>query len=104
VSQIANSAIAATGVFAPAGRDEDTGASNSARGLPSVRRPADLTVFDGTRGGRADGAVRVVGTGFLQVNSAVYMRVGRNRGPWRCLVSDHGSNPSIMFMGTEGAS
>ncbi|MDW4500553.1 hypothetical protein R5H30_21375 [Sulfitobacter sp. D35] len=49
------------------------------------------------------GGVTVVGSEFSQANSAVYMRVGANGAPWRCLVSDDGSNPSTMFMGSEGA-
>lgn len=52
---------------------------------------------------RTDGAVSVVGTEFSQANSAVYMRVGANGAPWRCLVSNDGSNASVMFMGSEGA-
>lgn len=52
---------------------------------------------------RTIGGVRVVGSEFSQANSAVYMRVGSNGAPWRCLVSDDGSNPSVTFMGSEGA-
>ncbi len=49
------------------------------------------------------GGVTVVGSEFSEANSAVYMRVGENGAPWRCLVSDDGSNPSLMFVGSEGA-
>ena len=49
------------------------------------------------------GRVRVVGSEFSQANSAVYMRVGANGAPWRCLVGDDGSNPSVTFVGSEGA-
>ncbi len=49
------------------------------------------------------GGVRVVGSEFSEANSAVYMRVGANGAPWRCLVSEDGSNPTVMFMGSEGA-
>lgn len=49
------------------------------------------------------GGVRVVGSEFSQANSVVYMRVGANGAPWRCLVGDDGSNPSTMFMGSEGS-
>jgi len=49
-----------------------------------------------------DGAVRIVGSEFSQAATAVYMRVGANGAPWRCLVSTDGRNPSLMFMGTEG--
>jgi hypothetical protein len=51
---------------------------------------------------QTSGGVRVVGSEFSQANSAVYMRVGANGAPWRCLVSDDGRNPSLMFMGSEG--
>ena len=52
---------------------------------------------------QTSGGVTVVGSEFSQANSAVYMRVGANGAPWRCLVSDDGRNPSVMFMGSEGA-
>lgn len=52
---------------------------------------------------QTSGGVRVVGSEFSQAASAVYMRVGANGAPWRCLVSDDGRNPSTMFMGSEGA-
>ena len=51
---------------------------------------------------QTSGGVTVVGSEFSQANSAVYMRVGANGAPWRCLVSEDGSNPSVMFMGDEG--
>lgn len=50
-----------------------------------------------------DGAVRVAGTEFSQANSAVFMRVGDTGAPWRCLVSNDGRAPELMFMGSEGA-
>ncbi len=52
---------------------------------------------------QTSGGVRVVGSEFSQAASAVYMRVGENGAPWRCLVGNDGSNPSTMFMGSEGA-
>lgn len=48
------------------------------------------------------GGVRVVGSESSEAAHAVYMRVGANGAPWRCLVSSNGSNPSVMFMGNEG--
>ncbi|SIO43733.1 hypothetical protein SAMN05444722_2145 [Rhodovulum sp. ES.010] len=48
------------------------------------------------------GGVTVVGSEFSQANSAVYMRVGANGAPWRCLVSNDGRGPDLMFMGSEG--
>jgi hypothetical protein len=52
---------------------------------------------------QTDGGVEVVGSEFSQANSAVYMTVGPQKAPWRCLVSANGSNPSVQFMGSEGA-
>ena len=49
------------------------------------------------------GGVRVVGSESSEAAHAVYMRVGANGAPWRCLVSADGSNPSTEFMGSEGA-
>lgn len=52
---------------------------------------------------QTDGAVTIVGAEFSQAASAVYMRVGANGAPWRCLVSNDGTGASLMFMGDEGA-
>lgn len=52
---------------------------------------------------QTDGGVEVVGTEFSQANSVVYMTVGPQKAPWRCLVSANGTNPSVEFMGSEGA-
>ena len=53
---------------------------------------------------QTDGGVEVTGTEFSQANSAVYMVVGANRAPWRCLVSADGSgDPYLEFIGNEGA-
>lgn len=49
------------------------------------------------------GGVSVVGTEFSQAAVAVYMRVGANGAPWRCLTSNDGSGTDLMFMGSEGA-
>lgn len=49
------------------------------------------------------GGVTVVGSESSEAAHAVYMRVGANGAPWRCLVSADGSGPSTMFMGSEGA-
>ena len=48
------------------------------------------------------GGVRVVGSESSEAAHAVYMRVGENGAPWRCLVSADGRNPSTEFMGSEG--
>ena len=52
---------------------------------------------------QTDGGVTVVGTEFSQANSAVYMVVGTNQAPWRCLVSNDGRGAELMFLGSEGA-
>ena len=52
---------------------------------------------------QTDGAVVVVGGETSQAATAIYMRVGANGAPWRCLVSADGGNPSVEFMGSEGA-
>ncbi len=51
---------------------------------------------------QTSGGVRVVGSESSEAAHAVYMRVGSNGAPWRCLVSSNGANPSVMFMGNEG--
>jgi hypothetical protein len=48
------------------------------------------------------GGVRVVGSESSEAAHAVYMRVGENGAPWRCLVSADGRNPSLEFQGSEG--
>ncbi len=52
---------------------------------------------------QTSGGVTVVGSESSEAAHAVYMRVGTNGAPWRCLVSADGSGPSTMFMGSEGA-
>jgi hypothetical protein len=46
-----------------------------------------------------DGAVDIAASEFSQANSAVYMTVGPQRAPWRCLVSNDGVVQELMFMG-----
>jgi hypothetical protein len=48
-------------------------------------------------------AIEVTGTEFSQANSAVYMALGPQRAPWRCLVGNDGRGAEVMFMGSEGA-
>ena len=52
---------------------------------------------------QTSGGVTVVGGETSEAATAIYMRVGANGAPWRCLVGADGSNPSTMFMGSEGA-
>ena len=94
---------------------EDTGGSTAPGMMPAS--PNGPPFIEGTFGAsqaatnacqtalqsQVNGGVMVVGSEFSQANSAVYMRVGSNGAPWRCLVGDDGSNPELMFMGSEGA-
>ncbi len=52
---------------------------------------------------QTEGGVTVVGSETSEAATAIYMRVGANGAPWRCLVAPDGSNPELMFMGDEGA-
>lgn len=52
---------------------------------------------------QTEGGVMVVGSETSEAATAVYMRVGTNGAPWRCLVAPDGSGPDLMFMGSEGA-
>ncbi|MDU8911659.1 hypothetical protein [Aestuariicoccus sp. MJ-SS9] len=63
---------------------------------------AAVTACRTTLDAETDGDVVVVGSEFSEAATAVYMRVGANGAPWRCLVSGDGSNPSLMFVGNEG--
>jgi ABC-type glycerol-3-phosphate transport system substrate-binding protein len=95
-----------------AGCVEETGTTAMA---PSPSGPPFITTFDPSVSNAAVDACRnalqadvgssvnVVGTEFSQANSAVFMRVGSNGAPWRCLVSNDGRGPELMFMGSEGA-
>lgn len=106
-------ALGAAALASLAGCVEDT-AGGGGQMQPSPMSPPFITTFDASVGDAAvnacrnaldaqtDGAVQVVGTEFSQANSAVYMRVGANGAPWRCLVANDGRGPSLMFMGDEG--
>lgn len=104
--------IIATGALAVlAGCVEDTGSvMQTSPAGPSMRTTFDSAVSDSAVNScqnalaqQVDGGVSVVGTEFSQANSAVYMRVGSNGAPWRCLVSNDGSGAELMFLGSEGA-
>jgi hypothetical protein len=93
-----------------AGCVEDTGGM-----AVSPASPPMITTFDGSVSQAAisacvsavdaqtDGEVRLVGSEFSQANSAVFLRVGPNGAPWRCLTSNDGRVAEVMFMGSEGA-
>lgn len=92
-----------------AGCVEDTGSSSSFNPMfPSVGISPDvsqtavnacLNAVDA----QTDGTVEVVGTEFSEANNAVYLVVGPQRAPWRCLVSNDGRIAEVMFVGSEGA-
>jgi hypothetical protein len=106
---------ALTAVVLLAGCVEDSGSMDSAPMEASPAGPPFITTFDGSVSNAAisacrteleqmtDGSVTAVGSEFSEAATAVYLRVGANGAPWRCLVSSDGSNPSVMFMGDEGA-
>ena len=50
---------------------------------------------------QTNGSADVVASEFSQANSTVYMVVGAQRAPWRCLVANDGTGPDLMFMGRE---
>ncbi len=52
---------------------------------------------------QTDGNVDVVASEFSQANTAVYMEVGPQRAPWRCLVSQDGQVAELSFLGDEGS-
>ena len=69
---------------------------------PAVSNTA-INVCQNTLATQVDGDVKVVGTEYSEANVAVYMRVGANGAPWRCLVSNDGRGAEVMFLGSEGA-
>ena len=85
-------------------------------GLPevSVSAPPFITTFDAkvsaaavtscTNALRAqtNSEVQLAGTEYSEANSGVFMRLVSNGAPWRCLVSNDGRGPELMFMGSEG--
>ena len=109
--QISKFAIAAAALASLAACVEETGnmmpTSPAGPSListfdPSVSETA-VNVCQNTLAQQVDGAVTVVGTEYSEANVAVYMRVGANGAPWRCLVSNDGSGAELMFLGSEGA-
>ena len=82
---------------------------------PSPVGPPFITTYDASVSNAAvsacrnaldaqtDGDVQVVGSEFSEANTAIYMRVGANGAPWRCLVSNDGVVAELMFVGSEGA-
>ena len=52
---------------------------------------------------QTDGAVDIVGSEFSQAASVVYLTVGPQLAPWRCLAGNDGTVDEVMFVGSEGA-
>lgn len=92
-----------------AGCQTDSPSQPTASPVPNVGFSADVTqvAIDACRAALAQEApgaeIEVTGTEFSQANSAVYMALGPQRAPWRCLVSNDGRVSEVMFMGSEGA-
>jgi len=93
---------------------ETTGSSSGGQMAPAAGGPpfiegsfgassAATSACQNALASQTTGGVRVVGSESSEAAHAVYMRVGANGAPWRCLVSTDGSNPSLTFEGSEGA-
>jgi hypothetical protein len=79
----------------------------SASPIPDVGMSPDVSnaAVDACRrklDAETDGNIDIVASEFSQANSAVYMVVGTNRAPWRCLVSNDGKGAELMFLGKDG--
>ena len=109
--QISKMIIGATALVVLAGCVEDTGGamptSPAGPGLVTSFDPAvpavAVNVCQNTLARQVDGGVTVVGTESVESSSAVYMRVGSNGAPWRCIVRNDGSGAQVMFLRSEGA-
>ncbi|APH72651.1 hypothetical protein [Aquibium oceanicum] len=51
---------------------------------------------------QTQGGVDVVASEFSQANVTIYMTVGPQRAPWKCLVSNSGAGPELEYLGTNG--
>lgn len=93
----------------------ETAPEQSAPSTPQAQQPAPPAVgfspdvssaavsnCRNTLDAQTDGAIEVTGTESSEANDAVYMVVGQNRAPWRCLVSRDARVQELMFIGTEG--
>ena len=69
---------------------------------PAVSNAA-VAACQNTLAQQVDGVVTVVGTESVESSAAIYMRVGANGAPWRCIVGNDGRGASVMFLGSEGA-
>ncbi|ETX12823.1 hypothetical protein OCH239_16965 [Roseivivax halodurans JCM 10272] len=115
ILEIAAGALALAALSACDDMETASGTGSSGIMSPSPSGPPFITTYDAsvsdaavdacrsTLEAQTDGNVDVVGSEFSEANTAIYMRVGENGAPWRCLVSNDGTGPSVMFMGDEGA-
>ena len=49
-----------------------------------------------------EATMSVLSTEFSEANSLVMVGVGTGNAPWRCLVSNDGRNPELMYLGRDG--
>ncbi len=102
-------AIALATVALLAACQADSPPPQAASQAPNVGMSPDVTqaAIDACKAALAkeaqNTAIEVTGTEFSQANSAVYMALGPQRAPWRCLVGNDGRGAEVMFMGSEGA-
>jgi hypothetical protein len=99
-----------TALLAISGCVEDTGSGSASYNpmFPNVGMSPDVSnaAVSACRNAvdaQTDGAVEVVGSEFSQAASVVYLVVGSQRAPWRCLASNDGRVDEVMFVGSEGA-
>ncbi|MWD26249.1 hypothetical protein E0K89_002020 [Aquicoccus sp. SCR17] len=113
MSSIARSTVVFAALAALAGCVETTGSGGAAQMPVAPGSPpfieGSFTASDAATNScrnalnaQTTGGVRVVGSESSEAAHAVYMRVGENGAPWRCLVSADGRNPSLDFLGSEG--
>jgi len=110
MNNLALAPLGLTAMLALAGCVEETGSMAPAGAPEGFRTTFDASVSDAAVSAcqRAMAAeigapVQIVGSEFSQANSAVFFRVASNGAPWRCLVSNDGRGPEVMFMGSEGS-
>ena len=93
-----------------AGCVADTGGTTgSSGGLPFITTfdpavsNAAVTACTNALRAQTNDQVQLAGSEFSQANTAIYMRLASNGAPWRCIVSNDGTGPELMFMGSEGS-
>lgn len=108
MSHISRIVVGLAAMAALAGCVEEAGMPSSPMGPPVITTydpmvsNAAVSACSNLLASQTDGGVSVVGTEYSEANVAVYMRVGANGAPWRCLVSNDGRGADLMFLGSEG--